>query len=332
MKIIHTLHWVQFAGTERVCVDLCNEMSKQNEVVVLSNKDISAYLQENVKFINFNFEKNRYNPLFLMKTARLLDELGADIIQAHNTKELEIMRYAMRFCKKKIPIVATRHNAEFKKKFALADLGVGVSEETMKFINSKKNILITNGANYKNPKFIKISDKFSILGVGRLSDVKGWELLIKALARVKFDFKLVILGDGDDREKLQNLINSLNLQEKVELRGFVENVQDFVYSCDLQVIASKEEGLSITLIEAIFYAKLLIASNIANHDKLIGKELVFDRDEEILASKLDEIHENYDKFVEIFSQVKAKKNEFSQEKMAKKYLVAYQNLIKEFQK
>ncbi|KAB0581279.1 putative lipopolysaccharide biosynthesis protein [Campylobacter sputorum subsp. bubulus] len=67
MKILQTLHWVQFAGTEKVCVDLCNEMSKNNEVILLLNKDITAYLSENVKFIEFDFEKNYYNPFFYIK-------------------------------------------------------------------------------------------------------------------------------------------------------------------------------------------------------------------------------------------------------------------------
>lgn len=66
-EILQTLHWVQFAGTEKVCVYLCNEMSKNHEVNLLSNKDITAYLSENVKFIEFDFEKNRYNPFFYIK-------------------------------------------------------------------------------------------------------------------------------------------------------------------------------------------------------------------------------------------------------------------------
>ncbi|MBE7357661.1 hypothetical protein [Campylobacter sputorum] len=38
MKILQTLHWVQFAGTEKVCIDLCNQMSKEHEVYLFSNK------------------------------------------------------------------------------------------------------------------------------------------------------------------------------------------------------------------------------------------------------------------------------------------------------
>lgn len=327
MRILHTLQWVQFAGTEKVCVDLCNQMSIDNEVILLSNKDISRYLNKNIRFINFDFEKNRYNPFFLYKTAKFIEQILPDIIHCHNTKELEIMSYMQFFSLKKIPLVITRHNAELKKKNNLADLGVAVSEETMDYMNSKKNILITNGVSQKEPKLIK-NDTFTILGVGRLAPVKGWDLLITAISKVDFDFKLLILGEGDEMENLQNLAKNLKVSEKVEFLGFKDNVQDYVYSCDLQVIVSQTEGLSISLIEAIFYAKVLIASNISNHKELIGDELVFDRDAEILAEKLNKIYKNYDKFVEIFAKIKAKKDDFSIEKMVSKYIKAYEDLIK----
>lgn len=328
MKILQTLHWVQFAGTEKVCVDLCNEMSKNHEVILLSNKDITPYLSKNVKFIEFDFNKNRYNPFFLYKTAKFIEKISPDIIQCHNTKELEIMNYMTIFLKYKIPLVITRHNAEIKKKNSLADLGIAVSYETMGYMNSKQNILITNGVSQKKPNYIE-NEKFTILGVGRLAPVKGWELLINAVSRLEFDFKLLLLGEGNEKENLQNLANNLGIKDKVEFLGFKKNVIDYVASCDLQVIASKTEGLSISLIEAIFYAKVLIASNISNHKELIGNDLIYERDVEILSQKITEVYKNYDKYKQIFSKVKAKKDDFSIEKMTEKYLKAYESLIKE---
>ena len=64
MIILQTLHWVQFAGTEKVCVDLCNELSKEHKVYLLTNEKIKPYIDESVNFIDLDFEKNRYNPFF----------------------------------------------------------------------------------------------------------------------------------------------------------------------------------------------------------------------------------------------------------------------------
>lgn len=329
MKIVQTLHWVQFAGTEKVCVELCNEISKQHEIYLLSDTKIGRYLNknENLKLIEFDFEKNRYNPFFLYKTASVLKSIQPDIIHCHNTKELEIMYRAGIFLNRKIPLVITRHNAEFKKKNAYADLGVAVSEETMQYMNTKKSILITNGVTFKEPKRIELSDDFNILAVGRLAKVKGFSLLLKALAKVDFKFRLIILGEGDLKDGLQKLASELGISDRVEFKGFVDNVCDYVYSADLQVISSETEGLSISLIEAIFYAKILIASNVSNQADIIGKELVFDRDEDELAKKLMQIYNNYDEFKDLFLKVKDKKDEFGIEKMAQRYIEAYGRLL-----
>jgi hypothetical protein len=105
MIILHTLQWVQFAGTEKVCVDLCNELSKEHTVYLLTHDKIKPYINEDVNFIDFNFEKNRYNPFFLYQVSKIIAQIQPDIIHVHNTKELEVMHNARIFLNKKIPIV-----------------------------------------------------------------------------------------------------------------------------------------------------------------------------------------------------------------------------------
>lgn len=328
MTILHTLHWVQFAGTEKVCVDLCNELSKEHKVFLLTTKYIKSYINDNINLIEVDFEKNRYNPLFLYKIAKIIKQINPDIIHVHNTKELEVMHNAMYYLKKRIPIVGTRHNPVIKKKFALADLGVAVSDETKIYTNAKNNITIFNGIPFKKVKKFEKNNKFNIVGVGRLAPVKGFHTLIKALSFIDFDFKLNIIGEGEQKEELQNLINSLGLEKKIELVGFVNNVQDYIYNSDLQIISSSEEGLSLALIEGIFYAKVLIATDIANHKELLGESLIFDNNIDAFVRKLNNAYENYDKYVYLFSKIKKRKEDFSIEKMVKQYVLAYKSLIK----
>ena len=240
MIILQTLHWVQFAGTEKVCVDLCNELSKEHTVYLLTNEKIKPYLEENVNFIDLDFEKNRHNPFFLYKVAKIVAKINPDVIHIHNTKELEIMYNARFFMKKKVPIIGSRHNPVVKKKFSLADLGVAVSEETRIYTNAKRNITILNGIPFKGVKEFENKNKFTIVGVGRLAPVKGFHTLITALSKVNFDFKLNIVGEGEQKEELLNLIKSFNLENKIELVGFVRNVQDYIYNSDLQIISSSE--------------------------------------------------------------------------------------------
>ncbi|MBP3223672.1 MAG: glycosyltransferase [Campylobacter sp.] len=332
MRILHTLHWVQFAGTERVCVDLCNEISKQNEVILLSNKNIENYISKNVKFINFDFEKNRRNPFFLYKTAKFIEKIRPDIIHCHNTKELEIMRYMQVFLKKKIPLIATKHVLTPKKKYALADLCVGILEDTFDIINSKNKIIIKNGMSYKTPKKLQMDKKFKIIFSGRLVEAKGLGILINALSAVKFDYICYIFGDGLDKEHFVTLVKELKLDEKIKFMGFVDNINDYLFSCDLQIIPSIFEPYGLVAIDGIYYSPLMISTNTGICEQILPSELKFSATPENLAHKLDEIHANYDKFVQIFAPIKAKKDEFSVAKMAQKYINAYENLIKDFKK
>jgi glycosyltransferase involved in cell wall biosynthesis len=328
MIILHTLHWIQFAGTEKVCVDLCNELSKEHTIYLLTNEKIRPYINDNVNFIDFDFKKSRRNPFFLYKVAKMVEKINPDIIHVHNTKELEIMYNARFFMKKKIPIIGSRHNPVLKKKFSLADLGVAVSDETRIYTNAKRNITILNGIPFKEVKKFENKNKFTIVGVGRLAPVKGFHTLITALSRVDFDFKLNIVGDGEQKEELLSLIKLYGLENKIELVGFVRNVQDYIYNSDLQIISSSEEGLSLALIEGIFYAKVLIATDIANHKEILGEELVFDNNIDAFVNKLEDVNNNYEKYVTLFSKIKDTKDNYSIEKMAEKYFEAYKSLLK----
>ena len=84
----------------------------------------------------------------------------------------------------------------------------------------------------------------------------------------------------------------------------------------------------MALIEGIFYAKILIATDIANHKELLGKDLVFDNSVEAFVKKIKEVYENYDKYEQLFIKIKEKRENFSIEKMVEQYVQAYKSLLK----
>lgn len=63
--------WVQFAGTEKVCVDLCNELSKEHTVYLLTNEKIKSYINDDVNFVNLDFEKIDTIHFFYIKLKKL---------------------------------------------------------------------------------------------------------------------------------------------------------------------------------------------------------------------------------------------------------------------
>lgn len=103
-----------------------------------------------------------------------------------------------------------------------------------------------------------------ILGAGRLKPQKDFITLIKAFARVKRNFqdaKLVILGEGGQREELENLVTQLGLEEDVDLIGFQKNPYSFIAKADVFVLSSIYEGLPNILIEALALKKKIVATN-----------------------------------------------------------------------
>lgn len=93
-----------------------------------------------------------------------------------------------------------------------------------------------------------------IVAAGRLIPIKGYDLLIKAFSLLhkepQFeDTRLVILGEGASRQTLETLIQELQLEHAVELRGNVENVYPYFRQATLCVVSSLLEGFPNVLLQ-----------------------------------------------------------------------------------
>nr|WP_314069913.1 glycosyltransferase [uncultured Campylobacter sp.] len=140
--------------------------------------------------------------------------------------------------------------------------------------------------------------KFSIVAVGRLDKIKGFDLLIRAASELKFDFELKIYGQGGERQNLQNLIDSLKLQDHVRLCGFCDDVAAALSSAHLHVISSRKEGFPVILIEGIFYSPVLISTRVGGIPEILDEEFLYNV--ENLSDKIYEIYTEYEKFVRDF--------------------------------
>jgi len=92
-----------------------------------------------------------------------------------------------------------------------------------------------------------------VLSVGRLTEQKDYTTLIQAFALVRKErsARLMILGDGEDRPKLEALVQELGLEGEVALPGFVDNPYKYMKRAKVFVLSSKWEGLPTVLIEAL---------------------------------------------------------------------------------
>lgn len=92
-----------------------------------------------------------------------------------------------------------------------------------------------------------------ILGVGHLSRIKGFDDLVRAYSRMNdpSNLRLIIVGDGPEKQNLANLISELGLVDRVDLVGYQANPEIYMMNADFFVLSSRSEGLPTVLIEAI---------------------------------------------------------------------------------
>lgn len=99
-----------------------------------------------------------------------------------------------------------------------------------------------------------------LISVGRLAPPKDYETLLLALSEIP-NIKLLICGEGPGRSKITNLITTLNLQDRVQLLGFVDNIYASVAAADALILSSKHEGFGNVLIEAMAVGTPIIATD-----------------------------------------------------------------------
>ena len=130
----------------------------------------------------------------------------------------------------------------------------------------RKAVILPNSL---NPLFIR--EKFQgerekkIVSIGRLDANKNHEMIIRAFANLlgKYpEYSLIIYGEGELREYLQELILALKLEEKVFLPGVIPDVAEKIEKSALFILASYSEGVSNALIEAMALGLPVIATDV----------------------------------------------------------------------
>jgi glycosyltransferase involved in cell wall biosynthesis len=108
-------------------------------------------------------------------------------------------------------------------------------------------------------------------GVGRLSQEKGWETLVEAVATLptSLGFHCVIAGDGPLRSLLEERIARHALSKRVRLLGFRSDVSEVFAALDVVVMPSYREGTPNALCEAMAMGKPVVASRVGGVPDLV---------------------------------------------------------------
>lgn len=190
---------------------------------------------------------------------------------------------------------------------SITDCLITINEEDFHLATNKlyaKDVRFIPGIGIDSEAFYNGYDKmkhdsstFNLISIGQLSKRKNHEIVIRSIARMNnplINYK--IIGIGELESYLKNLVEELGLQNQVSFLGFQENVAKYLSESDCFVFPSLQEGLPVSLMEAMAIPLPVICSKIRGNTDLIenmrGGILVEPSDEEEYIKAIMMLFEN----------------------------------------
>lgn len=219
---------------------------------------------------------------------------------------------------------------------------IAVSNETKKqsrkipfsFLFNKKIKTIHNtispidfyDRNFARDKLGIAKDDFVIGTIAELHPIKNLKLLINSAREI--DAKFVIIGDGEEREKLDKYIADNMLREKVSLLGFVDEGARYLKAFDIFTLTSKSEALALVVLEAGQAGLPIISSRVGGIPEIITDNetgILFEsNNQEEFNTRLENLLKSEDKRTKFGIQIKEKvSEEFELDKMVDKVINIY---------
>ncbi len=305
VTVLHLIAPAHFGGAERVVLNLAESIDSARFKVVVGSF-VNARFPEN-EFLARAQEKGIPNTVFWLRRTLDIDNIprvvrfirakGAAIVHTHGYRSDIVGLIAARLSAR--PVVATIHGFvpitsrlrlyEQCDRFALRffDRVLPVSDQIGQALGRsgvrrdrmttiRNAIAPAGGGHRKDPagsfSFIKHDGDFLIGIVGRLSPEKNIPGFLE-VARVlsgKYDhLRFVVVGDGPDRECLEDLTMRLGLDGKVKFTGFVEEMEEVYSSLNMLLITSSTEGIPLTVLEAMKQGVPVVSTRVGGIPEVI---------------------------------------------------------------
>lgn len=208
----------------------------------------------------------------------------------------------------------------------------GIDVEEWKHKLSKVSFAEHDNTRRDNLK--SVTDETVFLTIAALHPRKGLIYLIEAFAKVIKKYpkvKLVIIGEGPQKDELQELIKNLKLDHNIVLQGYCENVESYLLRSDIFVLSSIKEAFGLVLLEAMVAGLPLIATAVGGIPEIVTSErnglLVPAKDSEALAQAMMWLLDHPHKKQEMSMYNKEDVKKFSVQQMALKTAQLYEKIL-----
>lgn len=305
-KVLHLTFDMRIGGTEQVIKNIVQGMQGQkfDHSILCIEQPIGPFgdmlIEEGVTISAFS-RKEGFDVSLIQKIRQHIKQNKIDILHCHQYTPWVYGCLAAALTKTKV--IFTEHgrfypdSSSWKRRYinpvlvALTNKITAISAATkqalvdFEFIPQEKIDVIYNGiapleADLEKVKELRqafsIPDDAIILGtVARLDPIKNQTMMIRAFHQVlqkNSNCYLLIVGDGEEREKLQNLCSELAITENVIFTGYVSKPVNHLALMDVFLLPSLSEGTSMTLLEAMSLAIPVAATSVGGTPEIIHQE------------------------------------------------------------
>ena len=339
VKICQIMAGTGKGGLEKHTFELSNNLvNKGYKVSVIANAEHKNEFDTRIEFIPINLKKSRNNIFSLYKLYKTLKEREFDIVHTQANKATSMITKIKPFINSSF--IATLHNIKSNlKPFEKVDHVVTVSNKIGEKLKTKNKSTIYNGikfsqVEYKANLYDRYNidkEKFVICSVARLTKVKRFDILLKAIKSIK-NIHLILVGSGKEEHELKNLAKELNIEDKITFTGALENheAKEVINLSFLFVMTSDNEGFPYTFVESMFCNTPFLSTPVSDVKEFISDKYIIPFNNDLECSKkIDFIVKNYDEvksdFNSIFDECQKK---LTVENMVNETELVYKNNIK----
>lgn len=366
MKVLQAVHSFppSQGGVEHHAYHLSKELSDiGNDVVVVTVRERGAKPEEKMagirirRFYSLDFSLFASARFPFTSFFAMLDE-DADVYASHTYGSVMPLFASVAALIKRKPFVFTLHGyPDFKgrKRFfhhiykcliapvflKIARKVIVVSKEgaekMAKETDPAKIVYIPNGIEGRFDCEINYEKKNKLLYVGRLSEDKGLDVLMKAYAKIKEkypDLTLKLVGSDDgEKNKLEELARSLDIHPMFSTVPY-EKMPSIYADSKAVILPSRYEGLSLVWLESMSSGRPIFSTPVGEANSLFeqaydtNKDRFLFRDENELAEKLAQFLENEEEYKKIVEKAKyIIKDEYSWKNVASQTRAVYEELV-----
>ena len=272
MRILHIVPEFDEGGVERYVLQLTAEQIAQGHRVFLATAGgkLEPQLPPEVEVLHLPVQrKNLFTGLYCVYC--LAQKCGQwDILHAHSRVPAWIAWWTSALTK--LPWIMTAHaiyslNAgitPFKHANGVICISEPVKQHLANYLPAR-TIIVPNGVRKPSRRWENINNSSQprFLFVGRLTRLKGLDVVLRALGKLKDrTWTLDVIGDGSQRNELETLTTELGLQECVTFHGFRDDVEEWMIRSGCLLFPSHQEGIGLVVLEALNVGLPVLASDL----------------------------------------------------------------------